>query len=96
MIKYVIDDRHYNLSYGELKEQYVKFCNMDVEDFMRNLVEATHLACIICFLKEVGPLASISDRGIIHRLVHLMTDPKESLNDIAEIRQQFQEILKLA
>jgi len=95
-MEYVIEGHHYTMSYKELRESYIEFCQKSDEDFMSNLPAALHLACVICFLKEIPTSICLSDRGIIHQLTHLAHIPDEPLINLKQIRAQFQSELLLA
>jgi len=86
-IKYLSEGSQFSLSYRELREHYLKFCEMSDSDFLKNLPDAIHLACIICFLKEVPTYVCLTDKGIIHELVHLLKEngTKTSLQEIREL-----------
>jgi hypothetical protein len=95
-MEYVLDNRRYILSYQELKEEYDKFSGMSDEEFTQNLPAAAHLACVICFLKEVPTYICLSDIGIVHELIHLIHIPEGNTTSLKEIRKQFELWLKLA
>ena len=84
----------YKLSYQELKSEYLRFVAMDDASFRLNIIEAAHLACIICYLKESGREATISDCGIIHELLHVISG--SNTRTLADIREQFKVLLELA
>lgn len=92
-MEYLVEGRRFVLSYQELKEQYTAHCAMSDSDFLQNLPTAIHLACVICFLKEIPAYMCLSDRGIIHELSHLLHIPRDT--SIKDVRQLFQEQLKL-
>ena len=94
-IEYLSDGHKFSLSYQELKEQYIKFCCMSDEDFIKNIPDALHLACIISFLKEAPTYVCLSDKGIIHELIHLLK-PDGTTTTLNDIRVLFKETLKLA
>lgn len=89
---YKVGELTYFLSYQELKLDYHRFIEMTDDEFISSALEATHLACIISWFKELGQL-SVADDGIVHQLVHLMQFPKEC--DLVQIRHRFNQILKL-
>jgi len=93
MIEYKVGDKTYSLSYQELKEHYYRFICMSDTEFLKNVAEAAHLACIICFLKEIPTDVCLRDDGIIHELIHLLHIPDGI--DIANIRQLFKDTLIL-
>lgn len=95
MIEYNLNGRSYALSYVELRDSYITFVNMNDDEFLQKLVEATHLACVISFLKERGQWA-ISDIGIVHELIHLMHIPNGNTTSLREIRKLFEDQLRLS
>lgn len=94
-IHYTVDGTTYSLNYQELKAEYNKVASYSDEGFMKNLPQIAHLACIISFFKGLGTQATIGDKGIIHELIHLMTDPEEPTNDLQEIREKFNKLIQL-
>lgn len=95
-INYLVDDMKYSFNYQELKEKYLEVVNYSDDQFMDNLPEIAHLACIISYFKGLGNNSTIGDKGIIHELIHLMTEPNEPTNDLQEIRESFNDKIKLA
>lgn len=95
MIEYLSDNKKFSLSYQELKEHYNRFCEMSDVEFLENINDAIHLACIICFLKEVPTYVCLSDTGIVHELVHLLKE-NGTTTSIEEIRDLFKTTLFLA
>ena len=93
---YCVEEGIYSFSYQEIKEHYNKYCNMSDKEFMDDLSGALHLASFICWLKEIPSYNCLSDRGIIHQLIHLLHIPDEPLIDIKEIRKQFKKDLLIA
>jgi len=91
---YLVNGSKYEYSYKELVSQYSKFCSLSDDDFKYNIKDAIHLACFICFVKEIPTHYCLSDQGIIHELVHLQLGINEI--SILEIRNKFMEQLKLA
>lgn len=104
-----VEDRVYNLSYSELKAQYKIFVSMSNDEFIKNIHHVTHLACIISWMKELSPDATIGDRGLIHELIHIICKVypiKEDQEcekivdnicnyDLNRIREKFKELLEL-
>src|SRR5690606_8083126 len=95
-IHYVVDDMKYSLDYQGLKRQYKLVVEMSDEKFMAELPKIAHLGCIISYFKGLGNNATIGDKGIVHELIHLMTEPNEPTNDLQEIRESFNEKIKLS
>lgn len=101
MIDYLPDptnpSRQYGLSYQDLRAEHERMAALDDASFLAALPAAAHLACIIAWLKELGPNATIGDCGIVHELVHLMhLGIEESTVPLEEIRQSFAHLLRLA
>lgn len=90
---YLEEDRKFVVSYQELREKYLEFVNMTDEEFLSSLPKASHLACIICYFKEVPSYNCIGDTGIIHELIHLMDEG--TTTGLEDIRELFNEQLKL-
>ena len=98
-MNYKLGDKTFSMSYRELRETHLRFCEASDEVFMSKLPEATHLACIISYLKELPIEATLSDLGIVHQLCHLMTIPLDHLppgSTLQEIRELFRDSLMLA
>lgn len=95
MIEYIVDNHKYSLSYSELKEEYQRFVAMKDKEFLANLPAALHLACVICWLKEVPTYVVLGDRGIIHELAHEIHIGRANTTALKEIRKSFKLWLKL-
>lgn len=91
---HTVNDRKFSFSYCELREHYERLCNLSDEAFLVSLPEALHLACIVGWLKELGPEATIGEVGIVHELVHLLHSG--TTTPLEEIRSNFCLLLKLA
>jgi hypothetical protein len=96
MIEYSFGEKKYGISYQHLKMKYEQFVSMTDSQFLLDLPNALHLACIICYLKEEPNERSVSDVGIIHELVHLMCIPDITEQEIKEARELFKTVLQLA
>lgn len=95
-INYKIEDTSYNISYKELREEYFKHIFYTDEEFMENLPSALHLASIICWFKEISTEVCLSDKGIIHELIHLLHCPSEPTVVLDDIRELFKNQLVLS
>lgn len=95
MLEYIIDGHKYNLSYNELRNEYIRFCYMADKEFKKNLPAALHLACVICWLKETPSTYCLGDRGIIHELAHELHIGRDNTNTFQELRDLFKQTLKL-
>jgi len=94
-MKYLSEGATFDLSYQELRERYFEFCEMNDQSFIDRLPEALHLACIICFLKEIPTYVCLTDKGIIHELVHILSNTGTTTG-LGEIRDLFKKTLCLA
>jgi hypothetical protein len=95
-VEYLVNGKRYILHYQELKARYQDFCGMTDEQFLANLPEATHLAVVISWLKELETEDVLSDKGVIHELVHLIHIPESPELNLQEIREAFRIKLMLA
>lgn len=101
MIEYLVKDfgdskeRKYVLSYQELREKYYHFIELNDGDFLKELPDALHFACVVSWMKELGNETTISDCGIIHELVHVLTNGSGNKYHFKKVRKQFKHILKL-
>ncbi len=94
MIKHRTEDGHtFNISYKEMKQHYIEFCEMTDDQFAKNLPEAAHLACIISWFKELSSDMTLGDTGIVHELIHLIDGTER--RDLPRIREMFKEYLQL-
>jgi hypothetical protein len=93
-MEYLINNNKYHLSYKELQEQYWLYCRMSNDDFIKNLSGALHLACVILWDKRAS-IDVLNDEGLIHQLIHLLDIPNEPLIRIQNIREDFEQHLKL-
>lgn len=94
-IIYLSEGEKFSLSYQKLKDHYLDFCDMSDSDFLKNLPDALHLACVICFLKETPTYICLTDKGIIHELVHLLKEDVTTTS-LKEIRDLFKLTLHLS
>lgn len=95
-IEYLVNDKKYGLSYADLKERYQVFCMMSDQEFLKNIPAAAHLACVICYLKEIPTYIALCDEGVIHELMHLLDIENYDKDHLREIRKSFELWLKLA
>ena len=93
---YFVEGEKYGLSYTTLREQYHRFCEMTDEEFGSVLLEVARFACVVGWFKELPNNATIGDGGIVHELLHYMSEPKEPLYNLEEIRKKFADYLNLA
>ena len=82
----------YSLSYRELKEDFERYEAMSDTEFVNNIKEILHFACICSWFKELGIDTIVSDEGIIHELVHLLTNTH---SEVGRVRSQFNNLLRL-
>jgi hypothetical protein len=79
----------YMLSYSSLREDFRRYTMMSNEEFMANITDILHFACIVCWMKELQTQWILSDVGIIHELVHLLPGSAESTVPLDKIRDIF-------
>ena len=95
-MEYLVDGTKYSLSYSDLRDRYNEFVALTDQEFMERISEALHLACVIAYLKEIPNEWIVSDKGIIHEMIHLIHIGEDPLVNLQEIRESFKEMLKLA
>lgn len=93
-MNYTIYDKTYSFSYKEIQNDYNFFCALSDKEFIDNLKIILHFACFVSWLKELPINDTLSDEGIVHKLVHL-TCLDEPLVDLKEIREQFNDLLEI-
>lgn len=88
-------DVTYSFSYRETRNLYRDFVEMtDDEFFGDQLPHAMHLACFIAFVKEIPTDDMLSDRGLLHEMIHhqvFKLRPAEK----AKVRKLFKTLLEL-
>lgn len=92
---YLVGHKQYNFNYSDLVERFNQYTNTTDAEFMENLVEILHFSCFVCYLKGYEVETTLSDEGIIHRLVHLLHIPDEPVINLQEIREQFNLLIKI-
>jgi len=96
---YITDNNaKYNFSYQELKNDYHRFKDMTDKQFVKNALDILHFCCFVSYLKELPTHAVLIDDGIIHELVHLLSDETKGLamDRLDEIRNTFNLIMEIA
>lgn len=94
-MEYLVNGVKYNLSYQELKDYYTEICGYNRQTFKTNIPKILHVACIICYLKEIPTHDCLSDEGIIHQLVHIL-DNSYTEFDLTNIINNFKQQCKLS
>lgn len=100
-IEYMFEDgSKYGFSYSSAKEEYHRFKSMDDETFFApdNFIEALHFACFISFIKELPNACTLSDKGIIHQMVHILHLKSDVCiqGERETIRERFNSLLELS
>lgn len=93
---YITDNHKFVLNYQDVKNRYEDYCKMSNKEFMDNLSGATHLACLISYVKHLNPEMTVGDKGIVHELVHLWDIPTEPIFNLDAVRKKFKDYLKLS
>lgn len=94
-MEYLVEGSKYNFSYTDVRQAYIEICALSDPEFVRQLPKAIHLACVICYFKEIPTYNCLSDRGIIHELAHAMDIGEQNTISLQSIRALFKEQLKL-
>jgi hypothetical protein len=96
MYKLPTSKQKYNFSLQDLQEDYKYYKGLSDAKFKKNLLKIAHFACIVSYYKDLKPLYTIADDGIIHDIIHYLNfseskDPedievcKEALKNIRKI-----------
>lgn len=87
---YALGDRRFVRADAEMVSAHARLCALSDDEFLKALPEAIHWACAATFF--LGPekcQRALSDVGLIHELVHLLTIPGEPMISLAAIRKMF-------
>lgn len=98
-ITYLTDNNtKYSFSYQELKDDFHKFKDMKDEEFIANALSILHFCCVVSYIKDLPSHAVLIDDGVIHELVHLLSDETRdgAIENLPEIRKNFNSIMELA
>lgn len=98
MIDYVIDGVKYSFDYQELVRTFRHFDTLSDAEFLADLKNVLHFAVFVAWLKGLPANDVLSDRGVIHELLHLwvIDDPEERSRPLSEVRQLFRTELVLS
>ena len=95
-ITYLVDESKYEFSYQDLKAQYKKFRSLSDPEFLQSLPDILHLSCMISFIKGLSAMETLSDKGIIHQLTHLLCKTDGPDVNLEVIRTKFNDSMQLA
>jgi hypothetical protein len=90
----------YIIDLMRLAEDYERYVNMTDKQFEKNLVKAAHYAVYVSYYKNLSPMDSVSDEGVVHMLIHLIQFKKEKEARLYKhifplTRAKFKELLKI-
>lgn len=90
--KYKIENREYVYDASMLRFHYASFTIMDDKEFLENLPSALHFACFMSFILKLDQITTLSDKGIVHELVHLSNTGTKQFSDIKKVREKFYDL----
>ncbi len=93
--KYKIENTEYSYDIKNLRHLYRQFIRYDDEIFIEKIADVLHFACYVSWVKEIHSDELLSDKGLIHELVHLLKPATRPYSDIKEIRIKFEKLLVL-
>lgn len=93
--EYKIGKTNYQLDYQMITYQYDTFKAMSNDEFLEKILDAIHFACYISYVKNLNTKQTLSDKGIIHELVHLTKESTRKFQDISKTRKKFNKLLKI-
>lgn len=96
-VEYIVEGSKYSLSYQDLVSDYWRFRGMTDAEFISSANEIVHFACVVGYLKELPASCVLSDKGIIHQLIHLLNHDTHdgAKNEIEQIREVFNSVCQL-
>ena len=94
--EYKIGKTKYVLDYNLLMYEYSLFKNMSNDEFLENIIDAIHFACYVSYIKKLDTEQTLSDKGIIHELVHLTKENTKKYQDVTKTRKKFNKLLKVS
>lgn len=96
-MEYIVEGTTFDWSYNELRQNYYHFIELSDDAFLADLPAVLHFACFVCFIKEIPSYVCLSDKGIIHELIHILQSGVDgSVSRLPDIRKLFEQQLKLA
>ncbi len=97
-MEYLVDKSRYSFNYQNRHDDFLKYKEMSDAEFVENALPALHFAMHICYVKQMGGEATISDKGVCHQLLHLLDNDcrEHALIELDEIRGQFNRVCELA
>lgn len=95
-MEYLVENTKYSYSYSDLRERYVEICNFSDKEFTDNLVKILHFTVFVCYLKELKTEHVLSDKGVIHEMVHYLEMGETTELSIKQLRELFEESIRLA
>jgi hypothetical protein len=69
--EYKLGTGRYSFSLSALEKDYKRFSKMRRSNFLKNLKDITHFACIMSYYNDLTPEQTVADEGIVHELIHL-------------------------
>jgi hypothetical protein len=97
-MEYLVGGHRYSFNYQNRREDFLKYKQMSDAEFVENAFSALHFAMHVCYVKDLGCEATISDKGVCHQLLHLLDGDCRAgvLAKLDEIRASFNTVCELA
>lgn len=90
--RYKVGENEYTYNPSLLQMHYQSFLEMSDEEFLDNIFNALHFACFMSFVKRIDHVETLSDKGVIHELVHLGKEATRKYTNIKIVRKKFEEL----
>ena len=90
--RYKIDNVEYVYEPDVLRFHYSTFYNMSDEEFVEDIFNVLHFACFMSFVKKIDHVSTLSDKGIIHELVHIGNNSTKGFSNIRDVRDKFNKL----
>ncbi len=89
-IEYEVEGREFSVNISDLCLEYKEICSMSNIDFMNKLPKVAHFCCIVFYIERGKDREFVSDKGLLHEIIHLMHIPEEPMINLMEVREKFQ------
>lgn len=90
---YKVGNKKYLYDPDSLKYCFNIYKNYTDEEFLENISSVLHYAVYVCWVKEIPTDECLADDGIIHELVHLLSENTAKYTDLKKVRKKFNKSL---
>jgi hypothetical protein len=88
--KYSVDDKTYVYDYMYVDEMRRTIINYSDQEFLDNIPKILHFTCFMSFILDIDSVDTLSDVGVIHELVHLLSEGTKGYVSLDSVRDKFE------